>query len=224
MHDQHPDQTGPAGARPMQGRPAVPPARPTRRNPPAQPPQPVHHATEQIDLRAGFPPVRHETAQIDLSGGLPGGLPIPPRPRRQGRRLGIDVGTVRVGVAISDPTGTLASPLETVQRARDESDLDRIAALVAEHEVTEVIVGEPRHLSGASGASAREARAYSRALTGRIGSSVPVHLVDERLSTVTAASSLRANGLDSRRQRSVIDQAAAVVILQAYLDAQRERS
>jgi putative holliday junction resolvase len=215
---QHPDQTGPAGERPMQGRPAVPPSRPR-----ATPQRPVHHATEQIDLRAGFPPVRHETAQIDLSGGLPGGLPIPPRPRRQGRRLGIDVGTVRVGVAISDPTGTLASPLETVQRARDESDLDRIAALVVEHEVTEVIVGEPRHLSGASGASAKEARAYSRALAGRIGS-VPVHLVDERLSTVTAASSLRANGLDSRRQRSVIDQAAAVVILQAYLDAQRERS
>jgi putative pre-16S rRNA nuclease len=214
---QHPDQTGPAGERPMQGRPAVPPSRPR-----ATPQQPVHHATEQIDLRAGFPPVRHETAQIDLSGGLPGGLPVPPRPRRQGRRLGIDVGSVRVGVAISDPTGTLASPLETVQRARDESDLDRIAALVVEHEVTEVIVGEPRHLSGASGASAKEARAYSRALAGRIGS-VPVHLVDERLSTVTAASSLRANGVDSRRQRSVIDQAAAVVILQAYLDAQRER-
>ncbi len=217
MPSEHPDQTGPAGERPMQGRPAVPPSRPR-----ANPQRPAHHATEQIDLRAGVPPVRHETAQIDLSGGLPGGLPVPPRPRRQGRRLGIDVGSVRVGVAISDPTGTLASPLETVQRARDESDLDRIAALVVEHEVTEVIVGEPRHLSGASGASAKEARAYSRALAGRIGS-VPVHLVDERLSTVTAASAHRANGLDSRRQRPVIDQAAAVVILQAYRDAQRER-
>lgn len=218
MPDQHPDQTGPAGERPMQGRPAVPPSRPRQ-----TPQQPVHHRTEQIDLRAAFPPVRHETAQIDLSGGLPGGLPIPPRPRRQGRRLGIDVGSVRVGVAISDPTGTLASPLETVQRARDESDLDHIAALVTEHEVTEVIVGEPRHLSGASGASAREARAYSRSLAGRIGS-VPVHLVDERLSTVTAARSLRANGLDSRAQRPVIDQAAAVVILQQYLDSRRGRS
>lgn len=218
MPDQHPDQTGPAGERPMQGRPAVPPARPR-----ATPQEPVYHRTEQIDLRGAFPPVRHETAAIDLSGGLAGGLPIPPRRTRQGRRLGIDVGSVRVGVALSDPTGTLASPLETVRRARDESDLDRIAALVAEHEVTEVIVGEPRHLSGASGASAKEARAYSRALAGRIGS-VPVHLVDERLSTVSAASSLRANGLDSRQQRGVIDQAAAVVILQAYLDAQRERS
>ena len=218
MPEQRPDETGPVGERRV-SRPAVPP--PARQRP--APPPPVQHRTEQIDLSAGFPPVRHETAQIDLSGGLPGGLPLPPRQRRQGRRLGIDVGSVRVGVAISDPTGTLASPLETVQRARDESDLDRIAALVAEHEVTEVIVGEPRHLSGASGASAKEARAYSRALAGRIGS-VPVHLVDERLSTVTAASSLRANGLDSRRQRPVIDQAAAVVILQQYLDTRKRGS
>ncbi|MGY1772276.1 Holliday junction resolvase RuvX [Blastococcus sp. SYSU D00813] len=219
-----PEETGPVGERRVQ-RPAVPPARP---RPGGQPPtqdQPVHHATTEIDLRAaGFPPVRNETTEIDLSKGLPAGLPpLPPRRGRQGRRLGLDVGTVRVGVALSDPTGTLASPLETVQRARDESDLDRIAALVVEHEVTEVIVGEPRHLSGASGASAREARAYARALAGRIGS-VPVHLVDERLSTVTAAGSLRASGLDSRQQRPVIDQAAAVVILQAYLDAQRGRS
>jgi putative pre-16S rRNA nuclease len=218
--DQRPDETGEVGERRVQGRPAVPPPSRPRQTPP---PPPVHHRTEQIDLRAGFPPVRHETTEIDLSQGLPAGLPLPPRRTRPGRRLGLDVGTVRVGVALSDPTGTLASPLETVERRRDESDLDRIAALVVEHEVTEVIVGEPRHLSGASGASAREARAYSRSLAGRIGS-VPVHLVDERLSTVTAASSLRANGLDSRSQRPVIDQAAAVVILQAYLDAQRGRS
>ncbi|MFW3169108.1 Holliday junction resolvase RuvX [Geodermatophilus sp. CPCC 206100] len=222
MPDQRPDETGPVGERRVR-RPAVPPPARPRPAPSAQPPRPVQHETTEIDLSAGFPPVRHETSQIDLSGGLPGGLPIPPRRPRQGRRLGIDVGSVRVGVAISDPTGLLATPLETVRRARDESDLDRIADLVVEHEVTEVIVGEPRHLSGASGASAKEARAYSRALAGRIGT-VPVHLVDERLSTVTAASSLRANGLDSRQQRSVIDQAAAVVILQAYLDAQRERS
>ena len=68
--------------------------------------------------------------------------------------LGVDVGTVRVGLALSDPTGTLASPLETLKRAKNQSDLDRLAALVVEHEVTEVVVGEPVHLSGASGASA----------------------------------------------------------------------
>ena len=217
-----PEETGPVGERKVQ-RPAVPPARPRPAGQPATTEQPVHHPTTEIDLRgAGFPPVRNETTEIDLSA-MPAGLPLPPRRSRTGRRLGLDVGTVRVGVALSDPDGILASPLETVQRARDESDIDRIAALVVEHEVTEVIVGEPRHLSGASGASVREARAYSRTLAGRIGD-VPVHLVDERLSTVTAAGSLRASGLDSRQQRPVIDQAAAAVILQTYLDAQRGRS
>ncbi len=134
-----------------------------------------------------------------------------------GRRMGVDVGTVRVGVALSDVTGTLASPLETVRRARNGSDLDRLAELVVTHEVVEVVVGLPRHLSGASGASARDASAYAESLASRIGD-VPVHLVDERLSTVTAASHLRAGGIPARRQRPVIDQAAAVVILQSHLD------
>ena len=142
--------------------------------------------------------------------------------RAPGRRLGVDVGTVRVGVALSDATGMLASPLETLRRAKDGSDLDRLAGLVVTHEVVEVVVGLPRHLSGASGASAQDASTYAAALTSRIGD-VPVHLVDERLSTVTAASHLRAGGIDSRRQRAVIDQAAAVVILQTYLDS-RPRS
>jgi len=103
------------------------------------------------------------------------------------------------------------------------ADLDRIAALVVEHEVTEVVVGEPRHLSGASGASAADAGAYAQALADRIPD-VPVQLIDERLSTVSAASALRASGVDSRRQRPVIDQAAAVVILQSYLDARQSRA
>ena len=137
--------------------------------------------------------------------------------RTTGRRLGVDVGTVRVGVALSDATGTLASPLETVRRAKDARDLDHLAGLVVTHEVVEVVVGLPRHLSGASGASARDASAYAEALASRIGD-VPVHLVDERLSTVTATSHLRAGGITARQQRSVIDQAAAVVILQSHLD------
>jgi putative pre-16S rRNA nuclease len=137
--------------------------------------------------------------------------------RAPGRRLGVDVGTVRVGVALSDATGTLASPLETLRRAKDQSDLDHLAGLVVTHEVVEVVVGLPKHLSGASGASARDARAYAASLASRIGD-VPVHLVDERLSTVTAASHLRAGGISARRQRPVIDQAAAVVILQSHLD------
>jgi putative Holliday junction resolvase len=216
----NPDDTGPVG-QVKRELPAVPPARP---RPPAQP---VSHPTTEIDLSRGFPPVSNETTEIDLSGGWPQHLKVPPKPaapaRPTGRVLGVDVGTVRVGLALSDPTGTLASPLETLQRAKDESDLDRLAALVVEHEVTEVVVGEPRHLSGASGASAEDAAAYSQALADRIAE-VPVYLIDERLSTVTAASHLRQGGIDSRNQRSVIDQAAAVVILQQYLDSRRARS
>jgi putative Holliday junction resolvase len=174
-----------------------------------------------------MPPVSNQTSEIDLSGGWPQHLKVPPRrtpsSRPTGRVMGVDVGTVRVGLAMSDPTGTLASPLETLKRAKDDSDLDRLVALVMEHEVTEVVVGEPVHLSGASGASAADAGAYAQKLADRIPD-VPVQLIDERLSTVTAASHLREGGIDSRKQRSVIDQAAAVVILQQFLDGRRARS
>lgn len=217
-----PEDTGPVGGR-RRELPAVPPARPR----PNTGEQPAHHPTTEIDLSQGFPPVKHETTEIDLSGGWPQHLKVPPRrpdaPVTRGRVLGIDVGTVRVGVALSDPTGTLASPLETLRRAKNGSDLDQLAALVVEHEVTEVVVGEPVHLSGAAGASAQDAADYAQELADRIPE-VPVNLIDERLSTVTAASHLREGGIDSRRQRAVIDQAAAVVILQQYLDARRSPS
>jgi putative Holliday junction resolvase len=218
MSEYNPDETGPVGER-RRGLPAVPPARPRSTSE-----QPAYHPTAEIDLSRGFPPVSNETSEIDLSKGWPVPPPPQPKPRRAaGRVLGIDVGTVRVGVALSDPTGTLASPLETLKRAKDGSDLDRLAALVVEHEVTEVIVGDPRHLSGASGASAQDADAYASELAGRTGD-VPVLLIDERLSTVTATSHLRESGRSSREQRSVIDQAAAVVILQHFLDSRRGRS
>lgn len=212
-----PEDTGPVGG-PRRELPAVPPARP-------RPAQPAYQPTTEIDLSKGFPKVSNETTEIDLSGGWPQHLKVPPPPppasqHRSGRVMGVDVGTVRVGVALSDATGTLASPLETLKRAKDGSDLERLAALVVEHEVTEIVVGEPRHLSGASGASARDADAYSQALADRVAD-VPVHLIDERLSTVTAASHLRDSGIDSRKQRPIIDQAAAVVILQAFLDSRR---
>jgi putative holliday junction resolvase len=214
-----PDETGPVGPR-RRDLPAVPPARPRQS-------EPTYHPTTEIDLTRGMPPVSNQTSEIDLSGGWPQHLKVPPRrtpsSRPTGRVMGVDVGTVRVGLAMSDPTGTLASPLETLKRAKDGSDLDRLVALVMEHEVTEVVVGEPVHLSGASGASAEDAGAYAQALADRIPD-VPVQLIDERLSTVTAASHLREGGIDSRKQRSVIDQAAAVVILQQFLDGRRARS
>jgi putative holliday junction resolvase len=217
----NPEDTGPVGGR-RRELPAVPPARPR-----SNPSQPTYHPTTELDLSRGFPPVSNETTEIDLSGGWPQHLKVPPPPpvpqATGGRVLGVDVGTVRVGLALSDPTGTLASPLETLRRAKNNSDLDRLAALVAEHEVTEVVVGEPVHLSGASGASAADAGNYAQELADRIPD-VPVILIDERLSTVTAASHLREGGIDSRKQRAVIDQAAAVVILQQFLDSRRPRS
>ena len=219
-----PEDTGPVGG-PRRELPAVPPARP--RATPSTGAQPTYHPTTEIDFSRGFPPVSHETTEIDLSGGWPQHLKVPPgppsAPERSGRVLGVDVGTVRVGLALSDPTGTLASPLETLRRAKNHADLDRLAALVVEHEVTEVVVGEPVHLSGASGASAADANDYAQELADRIPH-VPVILIDERLSTVTAASHLREGGIDSRKQRPVIDQAAAVVILQQFLDSRRSGS
>ena len=217
----NPEDTGPVGGR-RRELPAVPPARPRAT------PRPSRRTTRRPSSTsaAGSRRVSNETSEIDLSGGWPEHLKVPPRresSRPAGRVLGVDVGTVRVGVALSDPTGTIASPLETLHRAKDGSDLDRLAALVVEHEVAEVVVGEPRHLSGASGASAQDAHAYSEALAGRIAD-VPVYMIDERLSTVTAASHLREGGIDSRKQRPVIDQAAAVVILQQYLDSRQLRS
>jgi putative holliday junction resolvase len=214
----NPEDTGPVGGR-RRELPAVPP--PGRPRP--DPREGVSHPTAEIDLSRGLPPVGHHTSEIDLSRGWPAHLKVPPRPVKRGRVMGVDVGTVRVGVALSDASGTLASPLETLRRAKDASDLDRLTELVVEHEVTEVVVGEPKHLSGASGTSAQDASAYAQALADRVPD-VPVHLIDERLSTVTAASSLRASGLDSRQQRDVIDQAAAVVILQQYLDMRRPRT
>ena len=136
---------------------------------------------------------------------------------RPGVRVGVDVGSVRVGVAACDPAGLIATPVSTLSRGK--GDLDALAALVAEREAVEVLVGLPTSLSGRAGPAAAAAEAYAGALAGRVP--VPVRLVDERFSTVGAQRDLRASGVDTRRGRSVIDQAAAVIILQGALDAER---
>lgn len=138
-----------------------------------------------------------------------------------GVRLGVDVGSVRVGVAVSDPSGLLASPLVTLPRDQaGGSDLARLAALVAEHDAVEVVVGLPRSLSGRDGPAARIARDYATALAARVAP-VPVALADERLTTVIASRTLSDRGVRGRRQRAVVDQAAAVLILQSWLDRSR---
>jgi putative pre-16S rRNA nuclease len=137
---------------------------------------------------------------------------------RSGVRLGIDVGSVRIGVARSDRDGLLATPVETVPRG--SGDLDRIAALVQQTQTVEVVVGLPRSLSGGEGPAATQVRAFVEDLV-RTVSPVPVRLVDERLTTVTASRELRGAGVSTKAGRPVVDQAAAVIILQSALDAER---
>jgi putative Holliday junction resolvase len=148
----------------------------------------------------------------------------------RGVRLGIDVGAVRIGVAASDPNGILATPVATVQRdtrmitQRDDlpSDMREISRLVREYEAVEVIVGLPLNLAGKEGPAAATTRQYVEALKTAIDP-VPIRLADERMSTVAAARRLSERGVRGKRQRAVVDQAAAVEILQSWLDAQRRR-
>jgi putative Holliday junction resolvase len=128
------------------------------------------------------------------------------------------VGSVRVGVATCDPEAVLATPMETVPRG--DGELDRLAVIVAEQAAVEVVVGLPVSLSGQEGRAAAAARDFARALAGRVAP-CPVRLVDERLSTVAATRGMRESGISARRGRSAVDQAAAVVILQGALDAER---
>jgi len=149
----------------------------------------------------------------------PGGSPESPDPGR-GRRLGIDVGSVRIGVATSDPDAVLATPVETVARDRSNKHIRRLAALVNELEAVEVVVGLPRTLADRSGPAAADAIALADQLSRRIAPT-PVRLADERLTTVSAQRSLREAGVRAKGQRSMIDQAAAVGILQNWLDQRR---
>jgi putative Holliday junction resolvase len=137
---------------------------------------------------------------------------------RPGVRIGIDVGSVRIGVARTDPSALMAFPVETVPRGA--GDVARIAAVVAENEAVEVVVGLPLSMSGEPGQAAAVAREFAATLVPAVAP-VPVRLVDERLSTVAATRDLRAAGRSSRTSRAVVDQAAAVVIVQYAVDSER---
>jgi putative Holliday junction resolvase len=136
------------------------------------------------------------------------------------RALGIDLGSRRIGIAASDAGGVLASPRTTVERSGDRRrDHRRIAALVAEEEAGIVVVGLPRSLDGSDGAAATAALTEVEELAEVLD--VPVVTHDERFTTVTAHEQLRAAGLGGRQRRTVVDQQAAAVLLQAWLDAGR---
>lgn len=131
------------------------------------------------------------------------------------RVLGVDLGSVRVGTALSDATGTLATPLAVLPRTDDLHD--RIAGLVEEHDVGAVVIGLPRSLDGRERQAARAVRSEARRLAQRLP--VPVHLQDERLTTVAAHAGLAAAGRTARQRRGSVDASAAAVLLQSWLDS-----
>lgn len=137
---------------------------------------------------------------------------------RHGVRIGVDAGDARIGVSQSDPSGMLATPVETVPRG--PGDLARIKEIVLDRAAIEVVVGLPRSLSGGEGPAAVKVREFARGLA-TVLDPVPVRLCDERLSTVTAEAALRKQGKKGQKRRAVVDQAAAVVILQNALDTER---
>jgi len=136
---------------------------------------------------------------------------------RRGVRLGIDVGTARVGVARCDPDGLLAVPVETVPRT--DAAVGRVAELAEEYRAIEVLVGLPVSLSGNETSSTADARAFAEAVAA--ASSLPVRLVDERLSTVSAHAALRSSGRSQKSSRRIVDQVAAVVLLQQAIDVEK---
>jgi putative Holliday junction resolvase len=142
-----------------------------------------------------------------------------PDPADTGRVLGLDLGDVRIGVAISDPERRLAVPLGTVQVGRPPGEMRAIADLVNENDVTVVVIGEPISLDGVRRERATHAANFADALRAML--TVPVALHDERFSTTQAERSLRDAGVSGKRRRSVVDAVAAQVILQSWLDGQR---
>lgn len=159
------------------------------------------------------------------AGGSAGDTPPRSGSPFRGVRLAVDVGAARVGLAASDPDGILATPVATLPRDRSKrTDLRAVATQAVEREAVVVYVGHPLNLQGQDTASTQDAVRYAQRLArelDRRGSTAEVRLLDERLSTVTAHRQLRAAGLDHRSHRAVVDQAAAVEILQHGLDVEQ---
>jgi putative Holliday junction resolvase len=135
------------------------------------------------------------------------------------RILGVDPGSRRIGLALSDEGGTLASPLATVERAGFEAAVAAVARIAQENEVRTIVIGLPLRLDGREGPEAQRARVFGEALRAAAGDGVDICYLDERFTTAQAERALRAAGRRGRKQRAVVDQVAATVLLQGYLDA-----
>lgn len=150
----------------------------------------------------------------------------PDEPTRRGRAVGIDLGSRRIGIAVSDSAGTMALPRTTVLRSGDVTRVrQHLVDLILEEGAVVVVVGLPLSLDGTRGRAATEAAAEADALRAQLAPHhIDVELFDERLTTVTAHQSLSAGGAGGRKRRGIVDQAAAAVMLSAWLDSAQARS
>jgi putative holliday junction resolvase len=137
------------------------------------------------------------------------------------RWMGLDYGDKTIGVAVSDELGWTAQGLETIQRRKPENDMDRLEAIMKEYDVTEIIVGLPKNMNNTIGPRGEIAIAFSQDLQQRLN--VPVHLWDERLTTVAATRTLLEADVSRKKRKQVIDKMAAQLILQGYMDANMKR-
>ncbi|HZG16862.1 MAG TPA: Holliday junction resolvase RuvX [Candidatus Bathyarchaeia archaeon] len=133
------------------------------------------------------------------------------------RIMGLDVGERTIGVAVSDEMGWTAQGVETIQRQSNEKDFTRLQALIQEYQITEIVVGLPKNMNGTIGPSGEICKAFAEKVAAR--TSLPVHLWDERLTTMAAQKMLIAADVSRQKRKKVIDKMAAVLILQGYLDA-----
>jgi putative Holliday junction resolvase len=147
--------------------------------------------------------------------------PVPQQenPEPASRLLGLDVGSRTIGLAVSDPLGITAQGLETIRRTNKRSDLGRLTRIIRDYQVGEIVVGYPLRLSGQAGAQAEKVAAFAEDLRHRFA--IPVHLWDERLSTAEAQRVLRETDMSIRRRGQVVDQMAAVLILQSFMENRR---
>ncbi|MCA9525096.1 MAG: Holliday junction resolvase RuvX [Myxococcales bacterium] len=138
-----------------------------------------------------------------------------------GRVMGLDIGDRTIGIAISDPGWIIATGVTTVRRTRPADDLEALRALVEAHEITRLVVGWPLRLDGQPGEQTRKVGVLARAIREALG--LPVERMDERLTTVAAERALREGGVHGRERRQVVDQVAATLILQGWLDRRQAR-
>jgi putative pre-16S rRNA nuclease len=137
----------------------------------------------------------------------------------QGRILALDLGKKRIGLALSDPLGITAQGLETLQRTNIREDLAHLAQIAGEHDVTQIVIGNPLHMSGREGRQAGHAREFGARLQAATG--LPIEFWDERLTTVEALRVLRQSGISIEKRAKAVDRLAAVILLENYLDSRR---